>query len=194
MITYLEGEILRKSLDHVVVLNNGVGYKVHVSDRIYSQLKEDSIELHIYTHIREDRFNLYGFLELSELELFEKLLGVSRIGPKAGLNILSSMPVKQFKLAVAEGKVEELKQVKGVGKKTAKRLILELQEKINLDKIIDDSNKSVDNGKINDAVEALTNLGYQKLAARKAVNQACQDSEKELSLEELIKEALGYFN
>ena len=71
MITYLKGEILRKALDHVIVLNNGVGYKVYVSDRIYSQLNDSSVELHIYTHIREDRFNLYGFLELSELELFE---------------------------------------------------------------------------------------------------------------------------
>ena len=195
MIAYLKGRLIRKSIDYIVVEVQGVGYKVYVTGSLQSKLPKigEELELHTYNYVREDSITLYGFALLEELNLFEQLLGVSKIGPKASLSILATLTVEEFKLAIINGEVDTLKKVKGVGNKTAKRLILELQGKVELDKIVNDNNSTVDDDKINDSIDALVNLGYAQNNARKVVIDIYQQ-DSDLAVQEIIKMALGYLS
>ena len=191
MISYLDGELIRKDLEFIVINVQGVGYKVHTPGSVQTDLPQvgEEVELHTYTYVREDAIRLYGFSNLEELELFEKLLGVSKIGPKSALSTLSTMSVRNFKQALINGEEKTLQQIKGVGKKTAKRLILELQEKVEVDKIID-SNKNIDETEAQDAIQGLVNLGYQKSQARKAVEKVIEE-DSDLAVEEIIRRGLS---
>ena len=191
MISYLNGELARKSLEYIVINVNGVGYKVNTPGSVQSKLPRvgNQVELHIYTYVREDAIRLYGFSSLEALELFEKLLGVSKIGPKSALSTLSTMSVRNFKLALINGETETLKQIKGVGKKTAKRLILELQEKVEVDKIVD-STSDIDKTKVEDAMQGLVGLGYRKSQARKVVKQVVEE-DSDLAVEDIIRKGLS---
>src|SRR6056297_850928 len=107
MIAYLEGQLLRQGLDYAVVKAQGVGYKVYLPTSLQDSLTDNKqIELHIYTYVREDAIRLYGFATVEELELFERLLGVSKIGPKVALGVLGSLSVREFKLAIINGEIE----------------------------------------------------------------------------------------
>lgn len=196
MIAYLKGHLLRKNQDYIVLKVQEIGYKIYLPESLTHKLPEinKKLELHIYHYVREDDISLYGFATVEELELFEQLLGVSRIGPKVALKILATASVRDFKMAILNGEVKTLKEVKGIGKKTAQRLILELQEKIDLDNIVDKGvNETIENGTISDAIEALVSLGYQKGSANKVVTKVC-DGDKCLSVEEIIKRSLGYLS
>lgn len=191
MISYLQGELIRKDLEFIVINVQGVGYKVFTPGSVQTELPRvgEKVELHTYTYVREDAIKLYGFSNLEELELFEKLLGVSKIGPKSALSTLSTMSVRNFKQALINGEEKTLQQIKGVGKKTAKRLILELQEKVEVDKIVDNE-RNIDETKAQDAVQGLVNLGYQKTQARKAVEKVLKE-EPDLKVEDIIREGLS---
>ncbi|MBM7556269.1 Holliday junction branch migration protein RuvA [Halanaerobacter jeridensis] len=191
MISYLNGELIRKDLEFIVINVDGVGYKVFTPGSVQSNLPRvgEQVELHTYTYVREDAIRLYGFSNLDELELFEKLLGVSKIGPKSAMSTLSTMSVRNFKQALINGETKTLQQIKGVGKKTAKRLILELQEKVEVDKIVD-NDRSIDESKAKDAIQGLVNLGYQKTQARKAVEKILQE-DSDLAVEDIIREGLS---
>ncbi|AGB41773.1 Holliday junction DNA helicase, RuvA subunit [Halobacteroides halobius DSM 5150] len=194
MIAYLCGDLLRQGIEYVVVKVDGVGYKVYLPASLQDGLTIGSeVELHIYTYVREDAIKLYGFSTLEELELFERLLSVSKIGPKASLSILGTMTVREFKLAVINGEVKTLKQAKGIGNKTAKRLILELQEKVEINDITNSREQLVNQGQINDAVNGLVNLGYNKRSAREAVTKIAKEKQ-DLEVEEIIKEGLQYLS
>ncbi|MGM0500972.1 MAG: Holliday junction branch migration protein RuvA [Bacillota bacterium] len=191
MISYLNGKLIKKDLEYIVINVQGVGYKVYTPGTVQTSLprRGKEVELHIYTYVREDAIKLYGFAALEELELFEKLLGVSKIGPKSALSALSTMSVRNFKQALVNGEEKTLQQIKGVGKKTAKRLILELQEKVEVDKIVDkDSN--IDDSKMQDAIQGLMSLGYQKSQARKAVEKVVKEK-PDLEVEDIIREGLS---
>ena len=191
MISYLNGKLIRKDLEFIVISVDGVGYKVFTPGSVQANLPQvgEQVELHTYTYVREDAIRLYGFSNLEELELFEKLLGVSKIGPKSAMSTLSTMSVRNFKQALINGETKTLQQIKGVGKKTAKRLILELQEKVEVDKIVD-SNRSIDETKAKDAIQGLVNLGYQKTQARKAVEKVLKE-DADLAVEDIIREGLS---
>ena len=191
MISYLNGKLIRKDLEFIVINVDGVGYKVFTPGSVQANLPQvgEQVELHTYTYVREDAIRLYGFSNLEELELFEKLLGVSKIGPKSAMSTLSTMSVRNFKQALINGETKTLQQIKGVGKKTAKRLILELQEKVEVDKIVD-SNRSIDETKAKDAIQGLVNLGYQKTQARKAVEKVLKE-DADLAVEDIIREGLS---
>ncbi len=195
MIAYLQGELIRNNIDYIVILVNGIGYKVYICAKMQDELPKigDEFELHTYNYVREDRIALYGFSTVEELELFEKLLDVSRIGPKVALNILSNTSVRDFKLALLNNDVSTLKEVKGIGKKTAKRLILELQEKVELDNILNDGNEEVDNNKISDASEALLSLGYKQGDVQRVINKLYRE-DNQLTVEDMIKKALIYLS
>ena len=191
MISYLNGELIRKDLEFIVINVEGVGYKVHTPGSVQANLPRvgEDVELHTYTYVREDAIRLYGFADLEELELFEKLLGVSKIGPKSALSTLSTMSVRNFKQALINGEAKTLQQIKGVGKKTAKRLILELQEKVEVDKIVD-NDRSIDEKTAQDAIQGLVNLGYQKTQARKAVEKVLKE-DADLAVEDIIRKGLS---
>lgn len=196
MIAYLRGKLTLKQESYVIIDVQGVGYKVNVPFSVRSRLPEsgEEIEIYTYTYVREDRFVLYGFLKREDLDLFEKLLGVSKVGPKVASNILSTLSVKEFKLAIAKEEVETLTQAKGIGKKTAQRLILEMKGKIDLERVLAGEGASKEEQLIADsdkeeAVEGLINLGYNMKKAREAINAACQGQE-DIGVEEIIKLAL----
>ncbi len=195
MIAYLDGVMQRQGVDYIVINVDGVGYKVYVPARVQQGLTtEEEVELHIYTYVREDALKLYGFADLASLEVFEQMLGVSRIGPKVALGVLGTMPVQEFKMAVMNGDVKQLKQVKGIGKKTAKRLILELQEKLELEEVeVSGSEQQVDDSKVKEAVQGLVNLGYSQSQAREAVSKVLADNQ-DLAVEKVIRKGLNYLN
>ena len=164
----------------VVIDNNGIGYNVNVSLNTLSDLpsKGEKTKLYTYTHIKEDAFSLYGFTSLSEKNMFIKLIDISGVGPKMALGILSGITGAALAVAVANNDVKSLSSIKGVGKKTAVRIILELKEKVDITASdFAGSNTSINissSKEINDAIEALVALGITKNDAIKAVQKASE--------------------
>ncbi len=169
MIAYLTGEIISKFERGVIVNVGGVGYGVIVSEYALEQLgaSGDEVSLHIYTHVREQALELYGFLSAAEQQMFELLISVSGIGPKAAMSILSVADTATLRSAIVNDDVSILTQVSGIGKKTAGRVVLELKNKV-VDIAGEDAPlaRSVDA----DALEALCAMGYRVPEAREALS------------------------
>lgn len=168
MIAYLKGTILKKLEKGIILDTSNVGYLVHVPTNILANLTEISpLELFIHSNIREDAFDLYGFTTYSELTFFKTLLSVSGIGPKTGLEIMNS-DVQKIKLAILNEDHNYIRKIPGIGEKTAKRMILELKSKIEIDDLKNLSNSATTNPTNNssdshpDAIDALLRLGYQR--------------------------------
>ena len=192
VIAQLEGVLTKKTKENIIIMVNGVGYLVFVPDVIQLPEIGSEISLFIYTYVREDTLDLYGFNSMKERKIFELLLSVSRVGPKAAVSTLSTLNHEQFIKAIMTEDISVLKQISGVGPKTAQRLILELKEKISeLDFQSTASQKTgLSTDLEEDYYQALTGLGY----SRREVQQAAQslDFAADLSLEEKIKETLSY--
>lgn len=166
MIAQLEGKIVDMRKNAVILMVGGVGYQVAVSAYTLGKLAgRDQVLLHIHTHVREDMLALYGFLEEEELDMFELLISVSGIGPKVGLSLLSIADVKTIRLAIVSKDPNVLTRVAGVGKKTAEKLIVELQNKV----VAVAGDENSDASASQDALEALTSLGYSITDAREAL-------------------------
>ncbi len=166
MIAQLEGKIVGMRKNAVILMVGGVGYQVAVSAYTLGKLAgRDQVLLHIHTHVREDMLALYGFLEEEELDMFELLISVSGIGPKVGLSLLSIADVKTIRLAIVSKDPNVLTRVAGVGKKTAEKLIVELQNKV----VAVAGDENSDASASQDALEALTSLGYSITDAREAL-------------------------
>lgn len=195
MISYIIGEIKYIGEDNFVLENNNIGYFINSSFNTIKTLEINN-EFKIFTkmNVREDDISLFGFSSKDELEVFELLTSVSTIGPKNAIAILSTLNVDKIKLAIVNNDIDTLTKAKGIGKKTASRIILELVDKVKKMAINDDisiSNPDIDNitsnGEIEVAREALLNLGYQRNSIDKVL-ASLKDSD--LSLEEIIKESL----
>ncbi len=193
MITFVDGKLAYKDPTHVVIEINGIGYEVKISLNTYSALKDaDNYKLNTYLNIKEDSHTLYGFAELEEKKIFLNLISISGIGPSTGLIMLSSLSPHEIKSAIVNGDVQLIQGVKGIGSKTAQRVILELKDKIARDELIE---KAVDlssnsyNTIKNEALSALITLGINKSLAEKKIEMLLRDNE-DLALEELIKLAL----
>lgn len=195
MISYIIGEIKYIGEDNFVIENNNIGYSINSSFNTIKTLEINN-EFKIFTkmNVREDDISLFGFSSKDELEVFELLTSVSTIGPKNAIAILSTLNVDKIKLAIVNNDIDTLTKAKGIGKKTASRIILELVDKVKKMAINDDisiSNPDIDNissnGEIEVAREALLNLGYQRNSIDKVL-ASLKDSD--LSLEEIIKESL----
>ncbi|MCT1795498.1 Holliday junction branch migration protein RuvA [Helcococcus kunzii] len=192
MFSYIIGELKIIKEEFIVIENNNIGYKIYMPQNSISKLIKNEV-YKIFTEfiVREDAVLLYGFLDDDELEMFLSLKQVSGIGPKAALSILSTLTVQEIKLAIIGNEVKELSRAPGVGKKTASRIILELTDKIDIDSIVSpDNDFEVDNTKNEDydiAVDALMNLGYTR---QDAVNALKEVDFSNLSLSEIIKQAL----
>lgn len=166
MIAQLEGKIVGIRGNAVILMVGGVGYQVAVSAYTLGKLAgREQVMLHIHTHVREDMLALYGFLDEEELDMFELLISVSGIGPKVGLSILSIADVKTIRLAIVNKDPNILTRVSGVGKKTAEKLIVELQNKVTAVAGDEDSDAATSQ----DALEALASLGYSITEAREAL-------------------------
>lgn len=174
MIARLSGTLAYKSPEQLIVDVHGVGYQVSVSLNAFYQLPEagQPVQLQIHTHVREDALQLFGFIDRAEKELFLLLVGVSGIGPKLALNILSGRPADELKDAIQRGDLVRLTSVPGVGKKTAERLVLELRDKIRLVHAAPAAEPQVTGGVDEEAVSALVNLGYRQAEAERSVKAA----------------------
>ena len=166
----------------VVVDNNGIGYNINVSLNTLAGLpsKGEKTKIYTYTHIKEDAFSLFGFSSLSEKNMFIKLIDISGVGPKMALGILSGITTTALAVAVANNDVKSLSSIKGVGKKTAERIILELKEKVDIsssDLVGSNVTVNISSSKeINDAIDALVALGISKNDAIRAVQKASESA------------------
>jgi len=191
MIAQLAGALAHKSPEHIVVDVQGVGYQVFVSLNSFYRLPEPGgrVDLLIHTHVREDALQLYGFIDRQEKDLFQLLIGISGIGPRLGLNILSGMRADELQQALEAGDLARLVAIPGVGKKTAERLVLELRDKV---KVLKGAREAGDGrratGMEAEAVSALVNLGYRRNEADRAVKAACVAGAADL--ESVIRSAL----
>jgi Holliday junction DNA helicase RuvA len=198
MIAYLTGQLFRKTTQSVIVEAGGIGYEVFVPLSTFYTLpeKDEKVNLHIYTHVREDALLLFGFYTKLEKDLFLMLISVSGIGPKLSINILSGIGPQELLGAIASGDTVRLRAIPGVGKKTAERISLELKDRAC--RILDKEEVSLppvleweEKGLVDDALSALLNLGYSPKAAKMAIEKA-RPLIKEMTLEGLIREALKF--
>ena len=194
MIAQLRGTLLSKSPVEVVVDVGGVGYLVHAPLSTFYALPADgaAVTLKIHTHVREDAIKLYGFLTGEELAIFERLIGISKVGPRLALSILSGMPPGELVAAVMAGDVARLATIPGIGKKTAERLSLEMRDKFQ--DLAADFTVPAGKGKnavLDDALSALVNLGYRKPEAEKTLKELWDKAGGDIGLEQLIKDSLN---
>ncbi|MBA7619724.1 Holliday junction ATP-dependent DNA helicase RuvA [subsurface metagenome] len=190
MIASLHGKLESLGSDWAVINVNGVGFQVYMPTSTLSTLGTIGEEVHLHTHLvmREDSATLYGFNTDEELELFQILIGVSGLGPKLALAVLSTMSVERASMAIATGSIDLLTVIPGIGKKMAERLVLELKDKIGAGLIAAPTTQlAPDNAEV---IAALTSLGYSISEASRSVATL---PPSELSLEEKIKLALQYF-
>jgi Holliday junction DNA helicase RuvA len=175
MIAHLRGLLLTKSPNLIVVECAGVGYEVAISVATFSALPDEgaSAALHIYTNVREDQIALFGFAEITEKRLFEKLLTISGIGPKLAITVLSGISAERLVAAIRSGDHATLTRIPGIGKKTAERVVLELKDKLDTLAVPSSVDEIAHHGPAgDDAISALVNLGYQRPIAQKAVEAA----------------------
>ncbi len=196
MIGHLRGALLEKHPNLVLVEAGGVGYEVSIPVSTYTALPEPGaqVSLRIYTHVREDAIQLYGFAAAAEKALFERLISVSGIGPKLAITILSGLAAAELAEAIRAGSLERLVKIPGVGKKTAERMVLELRDKLDLGVVPAAAAKAVAAAPMDeaaqDAVSALVNMGSKPAAAEEAVRKA-RAAEPEAGFEALFRKALA---
>lgn len=188
MIAQLRGELLEKNPTHVIIDCGGVGYFVKISLNSFTQIREEE-EIIILTEmiVREDAQLLYGFMENEEREMFRHLISVSGIGPNTAMIMLSSMNPGEIVNAIVSEDVNAIKSVKGIGLKTAQRVIVDLKDKVSKLEISSNNIFSLNNTNRNEAFTALSSLGFEKKSIEKALDKVFEDSK---SVEELIKAAL----
>lgn len=190
MIDYIKGEITDLNPASVTVENSGIGYFVHISLNTYSALSgQAQTQLYIYEAIREDAHLLYGFISKRERELFMHLISVSGIGAGTARMILSSMTPAELEVVIASGDSNALKQVKGIGLKTAQRVIIDLKDKIKISGDLPLSVQAVDNEMANESVAALVMLGFSQVPSQKAVSKILKEK-PDSTIEQVIKIAL----
>lgn len=197
MIALLTGRLAFKAPTHLALDVQGVGYEVFIPLSTYYNLPNlnESLSLCIHTHVREDAIQLFGFSTQQEKDAFVLLMTVSGIGPKSALGILSALPVSDLVSAIQSGDVEKLETVPGIGKKSAGRLVLELKDKLTklhpglahtADSVVTTGQDEI----FEDALSALTNLGYRASDAKEALKRVRKLRSGSLSLQELIRETL----
>jgi holliday junction DNA helicase RuvA len=195
MIAYLDGTLAYKEASYVLIDVAGVGYEVHTSLQTYSTLPatQQRVKLFIHHHIREDAQTLFGFATGDEKSLFLDLVSVSGVGPNTALGMLSAMPPAEMRTAIVSENVRAVQAIKGIGPKTAQRLILELKDKMRRQGAVSDGNptyRQPANPVREEALAALVALGFQKAAAEKSVDELLTRAGGNISVEDLIRQAL----
>lgn len=196
MIAYIEGKLTYKDPTYIIVDVQGLGYQVRISLHTYSQIKDlERAKVHTFLHIKEDAHTLFGFAELLEKEMFLHLISISGIGPGTALVMLSSLNPKEVRDAIVNEDVKTIQAVKGIGLKTAQRVILELKDKMKKDYVLSPTdskqNFSIPHNSIrSEALTALVTLGFTKSIAEKNLDLILKSSSNPLTLEDLIKQAL----
>ena len=191
MITQLKGRMIEKSPTEVVIDCNGVGYLVNISLNTFSKLTDsESISLFTHLQVKEDSHTLFGFFEKTERNLFRKLISVSGIGASTARTMLSSLSPKEIQSAIISGDVSTIQSVKGIGLKTAQRVIIDLKDKVGLISENDQFRGNISNTNQDEALSALEVLGYNRKQTSKVIEMLINNS-PEITVEELIKGALN---
>lgn len=200
MISYIRGELAAIEEDKVIVDVNGVGYGIFMPGQSMGKLPMvgQEVKIHTYLNVREDAMQLFGFLTRDDLKVFKLVIGVSGIGPKGGLSILSQLTPDDLRFAVMANDAKAISAAPGIGKKTAEKLIIELKDKLSVEDILERNNDEteavVSNSGTNnvqaEAVQALTALGYGSTEAMKAVKKV--EMTENMTVEEVLKLALKY--
>lgn len=190
MIHFLRGKLVEKSPTQIIVDCNGIGYEVNISLYTYERLPSDeAIKIFTYFLVREDTQALYGFIEKSERDIFIKLLGVSGIGASTARMMFSSLTPQEVVKAIAEADVNTIKSVKGIGMKTAQRVIIDLKDKLTKVDVSEEVLAFGNNTNKDEALSALVTLGYSKKQAEQSVTRIVKNN-PESSIEDIIKLAL----
>ncbi len=195
MIAFIEGDLVEKNPAFVVINCSGVGYLIHISLNTFSKLPESGrVKLHTSLIIREDAHTLFGFFQQDEKNLFKHLISVSGVGPNTARMILSSMSVEEINQAIVGNNASVLQAVKGIGAKSAQRIVVDLKDRIEKEGFITEENLVQPNNTLREeALSALVMLGYNKPVAQKTINQILKkNAGVNMSVEQLIKEALKY--
>ena len=191
MYEFIKGKLTEKTPAYAVVDVNGVGYLIHISLNTYSKLKEDEhCNLLVHLVVREDALILFGFADAEEREIFRQLIAVSGVGPNTARMILSSMPPGDFVQAIITGNISLLQSIKGIGLKTAQRLVVELRDKVSKDLVPVEKMPGIYNTKKDEALSGLIILGFSKMIAEKALNKVIEKEGSALPVEQLIRHAL----
>lgn len=192
MISFIKGSVEIFKEKTIIIENNGIGYKVFVTDRAleYALKNKQEVKIYTYMNVKEDEISLFGFFDIDELNTFEKLISISGVGPKGAISLLNAMQPYEIALAIITSDTKALSKGQGIGKKTAERIALELKDKIEMFetigtdiKIFEDTENNLDK---KEAIEALMALGFSKSETVKAINEINED----LSTEKLISKAL----
>ena len=196
MIVRLQGLLAEKSVEHAVVDVHGVGYQADIPLSTYYVLPRlgERVALRTTLYVREDVMRLYGFASEEERTMFELLIAVSSIGPRLALNMLSSIPAAELHACIAQAEVARLQTIPGIGRKTAERVVLELQEKVARLEVapsgLPRESLPADEQVVGDVVSALLNLGYKRNEAQRAVQAARRERNGRAELETLLKDTL----
>ncbi len=191
MYAYINGKLVFKCPTYVVIDAGGIGYHINISLNTYAALEEkENCKLYTWLHVKEDGHTLYGFFEEGERRLFLHLISVSGIGPNTGRMILSSITPTEIQTAIVKGDVPLIQRIKGIGPKSAQRMILELQDKLKKEGPDSLISMPVNNTAKDEALSALVMLGFNKNIAEKSLESAIKTSTENLSVEALIKIAL----
>lgn len=201
MISYIRGELVSIEEEKAVVDVGGVGYGVFMPQQSLSFLPQpgNEVKLHTYLNVREDAMQLFGFLTRDDLQIFKLVIGVSGIGPKGGLNILSCMSPDELRFAIMSGDAKAISAAPGIGKKTAEKLIVELRDKVDIEEMLEHAAHgdeagvrdaaAADGDMQAEAVQALVALGYGSAESLRAVKKT---SENCATVEDILKEALKH--
>ena len=201
MISYIRGELAAIDAQKAIVEEGGVGYGVFMPQQALSLLPQPGNEVKLYTYlnVKEDALQLFGFLTKDDLEIFKLVIGVSGIGPKGGLNILSCMSPDDLRFAIMSGDAKAISAAPGIGKKTAEKLILELRDKVDIEDVLNSAahgeeagqfrGEEAESGMQAEAVQALVALGYGNAESLRAVRKTSPECR---TVEDILKEALKY--
>ena len=190
MITHIKGKLIEKNPTYVVVETAGLGYLLHISLNTYSKItNSELVFLYTYLSVKEDSHTLFGFVDKIEREIFRLLISVSGVGPSIARTMLSSMTTDEIQHAIASENVGVIQSVKGIGAKTAQRVLIDLKDKILKTYVIDEVSVSKNNTNKNEALSALEVLGFAKKQSEKVIDKILLE-DSTLSVEALIKKAL----
>lgn len=191
MFAYIDGRLTFKSPTQIIVEAGGIGYQLHISLHTYAALgSQERCKVYTWLHVKEDAHTLYGFADEGERSLFLHLISVSGVGPNTGRMILSSASPTEVQQAIVSANVTFMQSIKGIGAKTAQRIILDLQDKLKKEGLVSLISVPVHNTKREEALSALVMLGFAKTAAEKVLSSINEKSTEELSVEQMIKLAL----
>ncbi len=191
MITHIKGRLVEKTPTYVVIDCQGIGYKLHISLQTFSNIKEENCLLFTHFSVKEDSHTLYGFLDENERSLFRNLISVSGVGPSTAQIVLSTFSANETRQYIISADVAALQSVKGIGGKTAQRIIIDLKDKLGKGISSSDIPLYQDNDLRNQALSALVALGFSKKIAEQKVDKILRDNPEDISVEALVKAALS---